>query len=333
MERPLISIVVPVYKAERYLKRCIESILAQTLSDFELILVDDGSPDRSGAICDDYAGKDKRIKVIHQKNGGAAKARAAGVAEALGEYLGFVDSDDWIDPDMYEFLLEKMLESDADISQCMYWEYDAQGRTVCFSEEKGRCYQRLESLQQLMVGNVSWMSMCMKLYRRKLFEGVPLENGLRCGEDSMVNYYLLRKARKTVVWNNSKYHYFNNPESALRSGYEPWKTEEGIAFVNTVLQEEERNESLIPYCRWRYIQVLYSALNQTIGSRKYQAVYRRTRDELLSIRKEICGHFLSTRKYRLGLLLIQYCPALYRVLLKMRSRERNRRLKRRKIEV
>ena len=107
---PLFSVIVPVYKVENVLPRCIESILNQTVTDFELILIDDGSPDRSGEICDAYAAKDSRIRVIHQKNGGVSKARNAGLDIAQGEYIVFVDSDDWVDADAYMQILDKLRE-------------------------------------------------------------------------------------------------------------------------------------------------------------------------------------------------------------------------------
>lgn len=113
---PKISIIVPVYNAEKYLRECVESILLQTLSDLELILVDDGSTDSSPALCDQYAARDTRVKVIHKPNGRAASARNAGLRAASGEYIAFVDADDWISPDMYE----KMLQTGADVTLCDY---------------------------------------------------------------------------------------------------------------------------------------------------------------------------------------------------------------------
>lgn len=110
-----LSIIVPVYKVEKYLDRCVQSILGQTFEDFELILVDDGSPDSCGKMCEDWAGKDSRIKVIHKKNGGLSDARNAGLDIAQGEYIGFVDSDDYIKPDMYEILVSNLEDCPADI--------------------------------------------------------------------------------------------------------------------------------------------------------------------------------------------------------------------------
>ena len=115
---PKISIIVPIYNVERYLMECIDSIRNQTLTDIEIILVDDGSPDNSGAICDDCALKDDRIKVIHKKNGGLSSARNAGLKVAIGEYIGFVDSDDWVDGEMYEFLYKNAVEKHAEIAAC-----------------------------------------------------------------------------------------------------------------------------------------------------------------------------------------------------------------------
>jgi len=119
---PLISIIVPVYKAERYLPECLDSILAQTITDFELILVNDGSPDNSGNICDSYASKDSRIKVIHKNNGGAGTARKAGLEAANGKYIGWVDADDRIAPDMYSVLYNLIENYKADIAECQYIE-------------------------------------------------------------------------------------------------------------------------------------------------------------------------------------------------------------------
>lgn len=111
-----ISIIVPVYKVEPYLRKCVDSILAQTFTDFEVILVDDGSPDNSGKICDEYASKDSRVRVIHKKNGGLSSARNAGIDVARGKYLGFVDSDDYIEKDMYELLYDNIVKEQADRS-------------------------------------------------------------------------------------------------------------------------------------------------------------------------------------------------------------------------
>ena len=126
-EKPLLSIIVPVYKVENYLQKCIDSILAQTFTDFELILVEDGSPDGCPALCDAAAAKDARIRVLHQKNGGLSAARNAGLDVARGEWIGFVDSDDYIAPEMYETLYKAVQSTGADLALCDYAEVDEAG--------------------------------------------------------------------------------------------------------------------------------------------------------------------------------------------------------------
>ena len=115
-----ISIIVPVYKVEKYLDKCVRSIVEQTYKNLEIILVDDGSPDNCPAMCDEWARKDSRIAVIHKENGGVSSARNAGLAACTGDYVGFVDYDDWIEPDMYEYLLDISMKSNADVSRCAF---------------------------------------------------------------------------------------------------------------------------------------------------------------------------------------------------------------------
>ena len=123
----LISIIVPVYKAEKYLRRCVDSILAQTYQNIEVLLIDDGSPDNSGEICDEYAEKDSRVRVFHKPNGGVSSARNLGLKEAKGDYIGFVDADDYIDKTMYEVLLCNLIKENSDISICSYNQEDSNG--------------------------------------------------------------------------------------------------------------------------------------------------------------------------------------------------------------
>lgn len=130
MENPSISIIVPVYNIEEYLPRCIESILRQTYTNLQLVLVDDGSKDRSGALCDEYAKKDSRILVVHKENGGSSSARNRGIEVATGEYLGFVDSDDYVEPDMYGKMVTAILENGCNIVQVARDEKDERGNKL-----------------------------------------------------------------------------------------------------------------------------------------------------------------------------------------------------------
>lgn len=167
-DKILISIITPVYNVEKYLPQCIDSVIAQTFSDWELILVDDGSTDRSGAICDEYAAKDSRIRVLHKENSGQADSRNIALRMARADLIGYVDSDDWIEPDMYEVLYRAMTETGADISVCGYF-------TSYVGKEKASCqgdgisvYRRDEALELIVrdrkIKNFLWD----KLYRKKV---------------------------------------------------------------------------------------------------------------------------------------------------------------------
>lgn len=164
----MISIVIPVYNSEQYLRQCVDSVLAQTYKNLDVILVDDGSTDSSPAICDEYAARDVRVRVIHQENGGIGAARNAGIKIAKGTYIGFVDSDDWIDPLMYEYMYEKITRTQSDIAICGYT-YEYRNRSeVKQPVPAPAVYQRTEALKMLFENKLVQGLSCDKLFRRTI---------------------------------------------------------------------------------------------------------------------------------------------------------------------
>ncbi len=200
----MISIIVPVYKVEPYLRQCVDSILNQTYSDLEVLLIDDGSPDKCGEICDEYAAADSRVRVIHKLNGGISSARNAGLDAATGEYIGFVDSDDWIEPRMFEVLLNALTEADADISICDYWLEYASGREIaCGFTDRTLCgYEVTSALVQNEFGNTVWN----KLFRKHCWLDIrfPL---FRKYEDVATVYRTILSTETITVKSNPLYHY------------------------------------------------------------------------------------------------------------------------------
>ena len=181
---PVVSVIVPVYKVEPYLRRCVDSILNQSFQDFELILVDDGSPDSCGAICDEYAARDSRIHVIHQENKGLSGARNTGIDHANGEYLAFVDSDDKWSPYFLESLYKALKEHDADISQCR-WEYmhGDEIKEAYNPNAKCECFTGREMLSNLYIQTGAYYVVAWnKLYKKELFEEIRYQEG-RIHED------------------------------------------------------------------------------------------------------------------------------------------------------
>lgn len=164
----MISVIVPVYKVEKYLSRCVDSILAQTYSDLEIILVDDGSPDRCGEICDEYAKKDARIRVIHKSNGGLSDARNAGIEAATGEFICFIDSDDYIAASMLMRLTQLQQQCNADIACCGVCDVYEGRHYTAKSDSKTICYTGKEALKDTLAGRNMAGTICNKLIRMKI---------------------------------------------------------------------------------------------------------------------------------------------------------------------
>ena len=211
-----ISIIVAVYNIENYLSRCVDSILAQTYSDLQVILVDDGSTDDSGTTCDEYAKKDSRIEIIHKKNGGLSDARNAGIDKADGDYIGFVDGDDWIEPFMYEKMLGACLENNAEIAICRYnqigghpdWE-EPDGKILSLTSE--------EAMNLYLCGNkqhVIYNSVWSKLFKRNTIEGLQFVVG-RNSEDILYTTQAFCNAERFVYLDIPCYNYVCDREDSI----------------------------------------------------------------------------------------------------------------------
>ena len=216
---PLISVIVPVYRVEAYLDKCISSIVNQTYTNLEIILVDDGSPDNCPAICDAWAARDCRIKVIHKANGGLSDARNAGMKVAGGELMGFVDSDDWISSDMYQRLYENMLEHDSDIAACgveMVWENDTPSRMLT----KSGC--NVLEAQEAMQASIeeSWLKQPVwyKLYKTDMIQDISFPVG-KHHEDVFWSYQAIGRARRVSVFDHPCYFYLQRSGSIMGTGY------------------------------------------------------------------------------------------------------------------
>lgn len=207
----LISVIVPVYKVEPYLNRCVDSILGQTYHNLEVILVDDGSPDGSGAICDVYAQQDPRVRVIHKENGGLSSARNAGIDIARGEYFAFVDSDDWIEPDTYETMLGLAAKYDAKMVVGGRYDVnaDTMERTVGLCPVKEEVITGEEMLGRVFLWDNVDSSACDKLFHRSLYRQVRYPMGVIC-EDVAVFYLLAELAEQVVLFPKPFYNYYHH---------------------------------------------------------------------------------------------------------------------------
>lgn len=216
MEKEKISIIVPCYKVEEFLPRCIDSICNQTYKNLEIILVDDGSPDNCGKICDEYSKKDKRIKVIHKKNGGLSDARNFGIKIATGDYIAFVDSDDYINKNMYHCLYNNLKSTKSDISICGFKKTSSFDENTELEEaNKIDVYNKDEAFKNLynqraVTTVVAWN----KLYKKKIFDNLEYPVG-KINEDEAIIHLILEKTKKVVYTPYQYYYYYQRPDSIM----------------------------------------------------------------------------------------------------------------------
>ena len=216
---PLISVIVPIYNVEKYLARCVDSIVNQTYKNLEIILVDDGSSDRCPQMCDDYAEKDSRIKVVHKKNGGLSDARNAGMAVATGEYISFIDSDDYVSDDFFECLLDVMNKENSDIAECSVVKFYEDNRFDEFSDDLSvKTYDTQDAMSALIAENPFHQHVWNKLYKTELVKDIPYAVG-KLNEDEFWTYQIFGRANKVARLNKTMYYYFQRSSSIMGVGY------------------------------------------------------------------------------------------------------------------
>lgn len=220
MNSALISVVIPVYNVDRFLRRCVDSVIGQIYHNIEVILVDDGSLDGSPAICDEYAAIDNRIKVVHKKNGGLSSARNAGLEIVSGDYVSFVDSDDWIEKDTYDYCINLLVANDADYIQYEINDTDSQDKLVSNPAETIKVYDGKEVLQYYMLRSTRQFGgygVWGGVFKRSILDGLSFREG-KINEDMDYKYKALCRCKRMVVTNQKKYNYFQSNDSITTSG-------------------------------------------------------------------------------------------------------------------
>ena len=311
----LISVIIPVYKVEKYLCRCVDSVLEQTYTNMEIILVDDGSPDNCPVMCDEYARQDSRVKVIHQENAGLSGARNAGIDMAQGQWLAFVDSDDYLAADFLERLYQACVDTGSSLSVCR-WEY-VRGETI---PEHGtgetRVYTGREMLANLYVPDGAYFVVAWnKLYRKELFEDIRYPLG-RIHEDEATTYRIYDKVKKAAYVDRSLYGYFVTPVSITR-GFNPkrmdWVT--AVAERLDFFEQKGYTELMVPGLQALAdgsIDIWFGLRDQLPGSEKQQEEIRTLiREGLRRVKKY--GKF--PLRTEIGYRLFLIWPGLYRKLL------------------
>ncbi|MGM9660437.1 MAG: glycosyltransferase family 2 protein [Faecousia sp.] len=303
MER--ISVIVPAYNLASCLGGSLDSLLAQTYPDLEIVVVDDGSTDDTGRIIREYSGKFPNIKAIFKENGGVTSARLRGVAEATGDWIGFMDGDDYVEPQMYARLLENAHASGADISHC--------GHQICFSDGRVEYVHRSEKIRQQDHRTGLWelldnrevsLSLCTKLYRRELFAGLAdwMPTDIRYNEDLLMNYYLFDHAKSAVFEGVCPYHYLLRKDSASCRGISQAYIFDPIRVRRLLLERcapemrEDVQQALLRNLLFNYAQLDVHPQRKQYGQyrQRVREMLRKEQDtfRLLSVRNKTLANMI-----------------------------------------
>ena len=313
----LISVVVPIFNLAPWLPRCVESILGQTHRNLEVLLVDDGSVDDSLFVAEEFAGRDPRVRVFHQRNAGVTAARLLGVSEARGSWIGFVDGDDEIEPDMYARLLGNARKYDADISHCGYQKIGLDGSVSLHHGTGGvRPQDHLTGLKDLLEERTVGPALWSKLYRRELFRELDgkMDRSIRINEDILMNFYLFSEAKQSVYADFCPYRYITRKGSAVTGRknthwiYDPIRVRQLILDACGEELKEDGEIALL-----RVLLYIYALL--TVEDRKKFRADRDKVQALLAAERE--SFSLLTRRNRLLAGAICDAPWLFRLTFRL----------------
>lgn len=309
-----ISVIIPAYNIEKYIARCLESVCRQTYSNLEIIVVDDGSSDNTGRIADDFAKKDKRITVIHKENAGVSAARNTGLDFAQGDYIGFVDGDDLIEPDMYELLIQNALKYQADISHCGYQMVFPDQVDYYHNTGEILVQDNVQGVYDLVKADKVEPGLWNKLYRKDLIGKSRLDENIRINEDLLFNYLLFKKANKSVFEDVPKYHYMIRANSAATSKLNQHKMEDPLLVLAYIMQREKDEIYCLLEKRYMYTLEKVSTLHI---SEKGEQLFKIQMQRKKELRQKLQRHELRaqyTSREMLQLKLAASSPMLYRMV-------------------
>lgn len=295
----LISVIVPIYKVEEYLKKCVDSIINQTYKNLEIILVDDGSPDSCGKICDFYSNQDHRIRVIHKKNGGLSDARNVALDVASGAYITFIDSDDYIEENYISYLYNLVKKNNADISICEYLYITEKGKVINHPRNDGKIIimDQEKALYELLNSKLYSNSAWGKLYKKECFSGIRYPYG-KLYEDVPTTYKTFLKCNKIVFGASAKYFYLYRSTAISKQKFS-LKRMDAIYFTEEMVKniiEKFPSLSRIAECR---LFDSYIAVLALISSKNCPEIYSLISRKIKEKRRRILLYKLSGRKRKL----------------------------------
>lgn len=308
---PCISVIVPVYNTEKYLRQCLDSILAQTFKDFELILVDDGSKDGSGQICDEYAEKDNRINVIHKQNAGVSVARNIGIEAAKGSYIMFVDSDDWVDEDILDYLYNNLTQYDVQIITCYNVHEYINYSNVIKKAFESRRVTGVEAKIEMLLGTITEPSPNYKLMQGKIIKQISFPD-IKYAEDMFFMYEMFSRVENVLLTSSVKYHYRQRKDSAART-YSEDTTRKLFAMFDILLNDAEDHDirQAILYRMTSYCFAICTKCPKII----YQELQKKMVNILMNMDSVMVNKNLSRRKF-----LLKFPFVIFRILYFLHSK-------------
>lgn len=313
--QPKISVIVPVYKTEGLLDRCVESIVGQTYKNLEIILVDDGSPDNCPAMCDEWAEKDSRIRVIHKENGGVSSARNAALDIATGDYIGFVDSDDWIEPEMYSSLIQKISESGKNIALCSYYAVEISGeRYECRCVIDKEVLDKDDYFRFIVLGGDGGY-IWNRLYDADILKEVRFDEDIWYSEDLLFNFKTAQKSNGAAILDKIEYNYVQK-----RIKEQAWVMNDhsfdSMTAFEIMLSYKDIPEDVYDCCLRGYAAAAFTLLSGVLTNEKYFYKYDDIRSAILNFKKRILTQKKYPLKYKVKTLALWLCPGFYNFMIR-----------------
>lgn len=337
MDTPLLSVIVPCYNVEKYIERCINSIIHQDYSNLEIILINDGSTDNTKFICNRYSNIDKRIKVIHQKNQGASITRQNGIKISQGQYITFVDSDDWIHPQMYKFMMEGLYNSHADIAQCGVCDALEENNQILLKHRRTKTinnqYQTYDKIKGTIeiLDDTKWQSYFWnKIFKKELFSNIQFPIGRGLDEDNSIMFQIFHQANSSIYFDSEFYFYLKRIDSICHTT-DKKKIAKNIIDRNTARWEKlqftiqhPEYHKMLNKMKNIYLSISLQNIrwivshNDLFTPRIKQQIINQARQVQLN-QKDLIPQFFSKRK-KIEYFLFKHCPLLYSWLLHIISK-------------
>lgn len=316
MDEKLVSVIIPAYNIGDYIGRCLDSIISQTYKNLEIIVVDDGSRDHTGEILYNYAKKDRRIKVIHKENGGVSSARNKGIEVAEGDYIGFIDGDDLIEPEMYKILVDLLEEENADIAHCGYQMVFPDRVDYYHNTGKKKIQTTEEGLKDLLSGEIIEPGLVNKLYKKELIKNCRLDETVKINEDLLMNYQLFKLSQKSVYYDITPYSYMIRSSSATGVNSLITKREDSLRVLNQI-KDDCINNNLLPTIYKRYIYLLMAICRDDLKDRLYMEYQKKQRKQLKKELKTDIFKSCIPKKLKYMSLFSCYLPHIMKIIYKM----------------